>query len=77
MASYTASYQSDNASPVDMKFQTTYERDKLGRITKKTETVDVNTHTFDYLYNDAGYLVEVKRDGVVKAHIPTILMVTG
>ncbi|MDH5763728.1 MAG: hypothetical protein OEZ51_12150, partial [Nitrospinota bacterium] len=29
--------------------------------------MDVNTHVFNYLYYDSGYLKEVKKDGVVTA----------
>lgn len=49
------------------QFVSNFTQDKLGRITQKTETVQGVTHTFDYIYNDAGYLVEVKRDGVITA----------
>ena len=49
------------------QYANSFVRDKLGRITQKTETVQSVTHTFDYMYNDAGYLVEVKRDGAITA----------
>ncbi|MDH5764351.1 MAG: hypothetical protein OEZ51_15400, partial [Nitrospinota bacterium] len=51
----------------NIRFQTSYLRDKLGRITQKTETVLGNSNTFDYLYYDSGYLKEVKKDGLVTA----------
>jgi len=40
-----------------------YVRDKLGRITQKTETIDGETHTWQYDYDVAGRLEEVRRDG--------------
>ena len=68
--SYSSFGEVDNytaqVSAVD-QFVTGFTRDKLGRITQKTETVQGVAHTFDYLYNLAGYLVEVKRDGLVTA----------
>jgi RHS repeat-associated protein len=39
----------------------------LGRITQKTETQDARTTTFDYAYDLAGRLVEVKQNGVTTA----------
>ena len=41
-----------------------YLHDKVGRITQMTETVDGVTTTFNYLYDDAGRLVEVQTGGV-------------
>jgi len=56
------SYGADvNAASV---FQTTFTRDKLGRITQKVETVQGVTHTFDYFYDFSGRLIAVNRDGV-------------
>jgi RHS repeat-associated protein len=40
-------------------------RDALGRITEKVETVDGASHTYEYAYDLAGRLIEVKTDGVV------------
>ncbi len=48
-------------------FQTTYQRDKLGRIIQKTETIDGITTLFDYAYDLAGRLIEVKTNGTVTA----------
>jgi RHS repeat-associated protein len=42
-------------------------RDKLGRIIQKIETVSGSTNTFDYAYDVAGRLKEVKLNGVVQA----------
>src|SRR3954469_24319963 len=39
-------------------------RDALGRIVHKTETVQTETHTFDYGYDANGRLVDVFNDGV-------------
>jgi RHS repeat-associated protein len=59
--SYTANV---NATAV---FTTSFVRDKLGRISQKTETVQGVTHVFDYSYDAAGRLEEVKKDSVVTA----------
>lgn len=40
-----------------------YTRDKLGRITQKTETIGGTTTTFNYDYDLAGRLREVKKNG--------------
>lgn len=42
-------------------FNTTFTRDKLGRSTKKVETVQGVTHTFDYFYDFSGRLIAVNR----------------
>lgn len=44
---------------------TSHVRDKLGRITTKTETVNGVTHRYGYAYDAAGRLVEVTLDGAV------------
>jgi RHS repeat-associated protein len=41
----------------------TLTRDFLGRVTRKLETVEGVSHTYDYSYNEAGMLVEVSMDG--------------
>jgi RHS repeat-associated protein len=48
-------------------YQTDVSRDKLGRITQKIETVGGSTSTFDYAYDVAGRLVEVKLNGAVQS----------
>ncbi len=40
-----------------------YERDARGRIVRKVETIEGASHTFEYSYDAAGHLVEVRRDG--------------
>ncbi len=55
--SYTANV---NAAPV---FSTSFVRDKLGRITQKTETVQGVAHVYDYTYDLVGRLIDVDRDG--------------
>ena len=42
-----------------------YVRDKIGRITKKTETIQGAARVYEYAYAAAGRLAEVKEDGVV------------
>jgi len=42
-----------------------YVRDSLGRLTRKTETVLGSTTTFDYGYDSAGRLSEVRREGAL------------
>ncbi len=44
-------------------FDILYTRDLSGRITQKTVTIDGNTNTYNYLYNLAGRLKEVQKDG--------------
>ncbi len=44
---------------------TQYERDKLGRITKKTESIEGVTSVYDYGYDLAGRLQTVSKDGAV------------
>ena len=56
--SYTANV---NASAV---FSNSFVRDKLGRISQKTETVQGVTHVFDYTYDTAGRLSDVDRDSL-------------
>ncbi|MCI0528218.1 MAG: hypothetical protein L0Y56_12335, partial [Nitrospira sp.] len=40
-----------------------YTQDKLGRITEKVETIDGQTDTYNYVYDLAGRLIEVKKNG--------------
>jgi RHS repeat-associated protein len=61
LSSYTANV---SGSPV---FSAIYTRDKLGRITQKVETISGTTTTFDYAYDTAGRLQEVKTNGTVTA----------
>ena len=56
---YGASY---NASGI---FSTQFGRDKLGRITEKTESVDGATHVYNYEYDVTGRLTSVKKDSVI------------
>jgi RHS repeat-associated protein len=44
-----------------------YERDDLGRITEKSETVEGETHVFGYFYDDAARLERVTKDGIETA----------
>jgi RHS repeat-associated protein len=46
----------------------TYTRDKLGRITQKTETIGGSTNTFVYTYDTAGRLTDVNLNGATAAH---------
>jgi RHS repeat-associated protein len=61
LSSYTANV---SGSPV---LSVTYTRDKLGRITQKVETLSGVTDTDDYLYDPAGRLKEVEKNGTVIA----------
>jgi RHS repeat-associated protein len=57
----TQSYQAAaNNSPVA---QWTYQRDSLGRITQRQETLQGVTTTYGYSYDPAGHLLEVTADG--------------
>jgi YD repeat-containing protein len=44
-------------------FTADYTRDLLGRITRKVETIEGVTDTWDYAYDPAGRLQEVYRNG--------------
>jgi len=48
-------------------FMTEWERDDLGRITQKTDTIDGQTSTLTYGYDLAGRLSEVTQDGTTVA----------
>jgi RHS repeat-associated protein len=48
-------------------YRNVYTRDRLGRITRKVETVEGATTTFEYAYDLAGRLEQVKTDGSVTA----------
>jgi RHS repeat-associated protein len=56
--SYSAAY---NAASL---YSVQYDRDKLGRITQKTETIDGATDTFAYSYDPAGQLTAVQKNGL-------------
>jgi len=45
-----------------------YERDKLGRITSKTETIGGVATTYRYAYDTAGRLTDVQHDGTTVEH---------
>ena len=61
LSSYTGRYSSTNLLTV------AYTRDKLGRITEKTETIQGATTTYAYAYDLIGQLIEVRRNGSVVA----------
>jgi RHS repeat-associated protein len=46
-------------------YHNVYTRDKLGRVTRKLETIGGVTATYDYAYDLAGRLTEVKLNGLV------------
>ncbi len=46
-------------------YKMVFERDALGRITKKTETIGATTTVFEYAYDLVGRLKQVKENGVV------------
>src|SRR5712664_1553255 len=49
-------------------FTEQYERDALGRIVRKNETVDGQARAYAYTYDGAGRLINVTRDGIRTAH---------
>jgi RHS repeat-associated protein len=59
---YQASYNGSSLMTVQ------YTRDKLGRITHKTETVGGMTHVYGYFYDTAGRLTDVEKDGMPLSH---------
>ncbi len=58
LESRTATYQGNTL------YQVAYQRDKLGRIIQKVETIEGETTTYNYHYNLVGQLVEVFQNGV-------------
>jgi RHS repeat-associated protein len=69
VATYAAAFQS--ASLLSESYDTADgkgERDALGRIVRKTETVQGNAHTYGYGYDPRGRLVDVSVDGSAAAH---------
>ena len=48
-------------------FRTEFSYDKLGRIVQKLETVAASSNTYQYAYDLAGRLAEVKKNGSVQA----------
>jgi RHS repeat-associated protein len=61
LSRYTAAFSS---TPL---FDVTYTRDKLGRITQKIESIGGTTDTYDYVYDLAGRLHQVTRNGTISA----------
>lgn len=59
LAAFDATYNTTSI------FNTSYQRDKLGRIISKSETVGGISHNYGYIYDVVGRLVEVAQDGVV------------
>ncbi|MCL6592212.1 MAG: hypothetical protein K6U80_19980 [Firmicutes bacterium] len=62
MTDYVAKYQGAEIYRVHQ------EMDGLGRITRKVEIVLGETHTYEYVYDQAGRLVDVYKDGVLVSH---------
>jgi len=58
---YLAQYAASDLYKAD------FNRDKSGRVTQKIETVGGNTSIFDYGYDTAGRLIEVKLNSVVQS----------
>ncbi|HUU01400.1 MAG TPA: RHS repeat-associated core domain-containing protein [Myxococcota bacterium] len=58
LKSYTAGFA---GAPI---FEQIFERDALGRITTKTETIEGVPVVYEYIYDQAGRLHEVKKDGL-------------
>ncbi len=48
-----------------IRYETHYQHDSLGRITQKVETIEGSTITYAYRYDLAGRLVEVQQNGTV------------
>ncbi|MCQ8119474.1 NHL domain-containing protein [Methylomonas rosea] len=61
VSAYLAKYGTSNL------YKTDFSRDKLGRITQKIETLGSVTNNYDYGYDVAGRLSEVKFNGTVQA----------
>jgi RHS repeat-associated protein len=56
------------AYPAGLDFAVHYDRDGVGRIVTKTETINGTTTTWAYGYDVAGRLSDVLKDGAVYAH---------
>jgi RHS repeat-associated protein len=54
-------------TPLGLAFSQTFVRDKLGRITQKTEAINGVTTQFNYGYDQAGRLETVKENNVLQA----------
>jgi RHS repeat-associated protein len=61
LTAYAAAYEGGEL------FAARYARDKLGRITRKVETIAGVAEIYDYTYDPAGRLSSVKRDGTTIA----------
>jgi RHS repeat-associated protein len=61
VSAYSAVYNSTGL------YSATYTYDKLSRITQKVETISGSTDTYDYTYDTAGRLTQVKKNTVVTA----------
>ena len=48
-------------------YQVSYQRDRLGRVTTETETVEGTTSVYEYTYHPRGWLETVTTDGVQSA----------
>lgn len=57
--SYTAQYSGNNI------YHVSYTRDKIGRITEKTETTNGNSTVYEYSYDPSGRLIEEKINATV------------
>jgi RHS repeat-associated protein len=62
LESFAASFQ---GTPL---YTATYSHDRLGRITRKVETLGGVTDTYDYTYDLAGRLTDVARNGASLSH---------
>jgi RHS repeat-associated protein len=61
LTSYSASHSSSSLYSVQ------YARDKLGRLSQKTETIGGVTDTYDYAYDLAGHLITVQKNSATTA----------
>ncbi|MFZ1829203.1 MAG: hypothetical protein WAW42_10640 [Candidatus Competibacteraceae bacterium] len=61
VATYHAAYSGTN------RLDLAYTRDALGRITQKVETIQGQAATYDYAYDLAGRLIEVRHNGATVA----------
>lgn len=59
--SYKAKFQGEEIYSYEL------ERDSIGRIIKKTETINEVTTIFDYVFDSAGRLIQVSANGVINS----------
>jgi RHS repeat-associated protein len=66
LSGYAATFTPSGGSPSTL-YSYTLTRDLAGRISSKSETVEGQTNVYDYTYDTAGRLTQVKRNGNIES----------